>query len=465
MEVRKRRSKPDASASPATGGGSSKRKGGRSRGEKVDRGFTGCIIFTVLALAASAATLAFGSHLLPSEVVDAVDAALSAAGLQPRAYAVVLDAGSTGSRVLAFTFHRGLLDRRLRLDDELWAEVKPGLSSYADAPKDAADSLDELLAKAKKRVPESARSITPIVLKATAGLRLLPGDKADAILEAVGSKLRHSGFQPVPDKLIEIMDPTDEGIFGWFTVNFLADRIEGALNETYVGLDLGGGSTQITFAPTEEDANRLKGRERTFLREVTVMGNPAKLYSHSYLGLGLMAARAAIFQSGEKVEATQSVMTFRTPCVTHRDAISWTYQGKEYRVSNNGKASVTECMRTVNSVINAANVHVPKHLDDRQVAAFSYFFDRAREIGIIPEDVTEGKATVEDFVRAAAQACDAEANPYSEFLCVDFSFISSLLSKGYGFSPRREVRLFKKIKGREASWALGLAYSIVEAHV
>lgn len=41
-------------------------------------------------------------------------------------HAVVIDAGSTGSRVLGFSFERGLFDRQLHLVDELWNEVKPG---------------------------------------------------------------------------------------------------------------------------------------------------------------------------------------------------------------------------------------------------------------------------------------------------------------------------------------------------
>ena len=43
-------------------------------------------------------------------------------------YAVVLDAGSTGSRVLGFTFYHSPATRNLVLEDELWHEIKPGLS-------------------------------------------------------------------------------------------------------------------------------------------------------------------------------------------------------------------------------------------------------------------------------------------------------------------------------------------------
>ena len=37
----------------------------------------------------------------------------------------------------------------------------------------------------------------------------------------------------------------EEGVFGWVTVNFLLDQLHNP-RRSYVALDLGGGSTQIT---------------------------------------------------------------------------------------------------------------------------------------------------------------------------------------------------------------------------
>ena len=45
--------------------------------------------------------------------------------------------------------------------------------------------LLELLDSAKKHVPQEYWATTPITLKATAGLRLLPKAQGDAILEVV----------------------------------------------------------------------------------------------------------------------------------------------------------------------------------------------------------------------------------------------------------------------------------------
>jgi len=95
----------------------------------------------------------------------------------PQRYAVVVDAGSTGSRVHAFAFTSAG-----RLVSDTFEQLKPGLSSYATTPAKGADSLRPLLDKAVAAVPAAAQAATPVVVRATAGLRLLPGQQAEDLL-------------------------------------------------------------------------------------------------------------------------------------------------------------------------------------------------------------------------------------------------------------------------------------------
>lgn len=60
--------------------------------------------------------------------------------------------------------------------------MKPGLSSFADNPTGAASSVDILLSHAKTVIPRRLVPHTPIILQATAGLRLLSKEEADNIL-------------------------------------------------------------------------------------------------------------------------------------------------------------------------------------------------------------------------------------------------------------------------------------------
>ena len=95
----------------------------------------------------------------------AIDTLAFSFNLQKPFYVVVIDAGSTGSRALAFSFHESILGGNLVLDGELYTETKPGVSAYAEKPKDAAKSLTVLLDKVKEVVPQVEWQHTPLNMK------------------------------------------------------------------------------------------------------------------------------------------------------------------------------------------------------------------------------------------------------------------------------------------------------------
>ncbi|KAE8258933.1 hypothetical protein A4X13_0g1350 [Tilletia indica] len=241
-------------------------------------------------------------------------------------YAVMIDAGSTGSRIHVYKFNN--CGSSPELESEIFDLVKGGLSApaYSASAELAADSLRPLLDLALKEVPESLRSCTPISVKATAGLRLLGNEKAEQILQAVRKVLEvHYPF-PIADGArssgVEIMDGRDEGVFAFITVNYLLNRLgneAGPSSSSYakdlVGgpqptrpqtaavLDLGGGSTQIVFEPRFENVSRAVREEAEHIgmhpgEHVYQLSNfgasPYTLYQNSYLGYGLMQARSTV---------------------------------------------------------------------------------------------------------------------------------------------------------------------------
>ena len=430
MELRKRQ---NASLSSSGDSGNSRSNSPESNGAKIDRNFTIIILaFLVLAL----------GLLIPISLGQ-TDQVLNFLGLEHKVHAVVIDAGSTGSRVLAFTFKKDFISNELKLQDELWKQVKPGLSSFAQDPVKAGESIQELLNAAKERIPERYWSQTPITLKATAGLRLLPKDQSEAIIAQVRTVLEKSGFKP--DKnLIEIMNPMEEGLYAWFTVNYLLGSF--APNKdiwtSAASLDLGGGSTQITFAPKTFPVAGIEGRKH-FIHQVDILeGQPLDVYSHSYLGLGLMAAREAIFKK-----------SLKSTCITSSQALKFNFHGQEYVVSKGDNAGLDACLSTVQAVIKDNDVHQPSDISNRDIVAFSYFYDLAVEAGLISG--YQGQVLVQDYKNAASKACLSSEESYA---CLDLSFVYGLLSDGYGLPDSKLIKLYKKINGHEASWALGVAY-------
>jgi len=94
---------------------------------------------------------------------------------------------------------------------------------------------------------------TGLSLKATAGLRLLPGSKADNILKAVTAFLKTYPFSIKADA-IGIMDGAHEGAYAWLTLNYLLGKLQQGPEGTVAAIDLGGGSVQEAFALPADEA-------------------------------------------------------------------------------------------------------------------------------------------------------------------------------------------------------------------
>jgi len=73
--------------------------------------------------------------------------------------------------------------------------IQPSLSSFAGNPEGAVRSLDVLLDEAVHVVLEATHGCTPLAVKATAGLRLLPGSQSADILKAVEGRIYSYPFQ------------------------------------------------------------------------------------------------------------------------------------------------------------------------------------------------------------------------------------------------------------------------------
>ncbi|WFD30988.1 guanosine-diphosphatase [Malassezia sp. CBS 17886] len=260
-------------------------------------------------------------HADPARTTRCATAApvLDAHGLQRPLvqYAMMMDAGSTGSRIHVYKFN--YCSASPELESEYFGHVEPGLSSYGADASGAANSLRPLLDEAVRRIPAELRAAAPVSLKATAGLRLLGVGKSNAIIDAVRSLLQHEYPFPVADGVdtagqrdtrgVETMDGRDEGVFAWITVNYLLNLIRESPGakpaRTAAVLDLGGGSTQIVFEPHMRPGTPgMRPGEHVYeLRGVWWGGRALTpdfekrsfvLYQNSYLGYGLKQARKSV---------------------------------------------------------------------------------------------------------------------------------------------------------------------------
>lgn len=412
------------------------------------------------------------------EKVEETTTTTMGAGTESKKYAVVIDAGSTGSRIHVFTFEPregGAL--RLLKDD--FQAIKPGLSSYKDDPTAAAASLKELLAVAMKAVPESAREKTSIELRATAGLRLLPGESAQNILEECSKLLGEYPFK-FDDSSVSIMDGADEGAYQWLTMNYLLGNLADANGNgdvhTVAAVDLGGGSVQLAYQVVPEHVDSAPDG---YVTKLKAMGNSFDVYTRSHLGHGLMAARAAILNVTSSSDSG-------SPCVHGGHDGEYAYAGKTYEAK--AMASGSDHDLCHKAVVEALRVDAPcekrdecsfngawggtKGQGSKRVYLSSYLWDRAVNVGIVTDEEIDGRSSVSELKKHASEACsisiDEVTTKYhgveekdAPFMCMDLTFAHALLSVGFKRHEWEDFTLVKQIeyesKPVEAAWPLGAA--------
>uniref|UniRef100_UPI00398F3B3A ectonucleoside triphosphate diphosphohydrolase 6 isoform X2 n=1 Tax=Pristiophorus japonicus TaxID=55135 RepID=UPI00398F3B3A len=408
-------------------------------------------------------------------------------------YGIMFDAGSTGTRIHVFKFTQ-MPNESPKLAHETFKALKPGLSAYSDKPHLSSKGIHDLLDVAKKSVPSDLWASTPLVLKATAGLRLLPGDKAQHLLDTVKEVFQSSPFL-VTDDCVSIMDGTDEGpdpgltfiytccsnsqtdtsrhiqrfslsflisaskhgISAWITVNFLIDSLQASKHNAAGMLDLGGGSTQITFLPHSETS------PIDCITSIQMFNGTYTLYSHSYLGLGLMSARLAILggTEGKPLAKGQELVS---SCLSPDYKAEWEHAEVVYSIKGQkaGERLYDSCYARIEKILYK-KVHKPEEVVNVSFYAFSYYYDRAVDVGLIDEE-KGGTLKVEDYVIAAKRVCQSMESESTDkpFLCMDLVYITVLLQE-LGFQKDAVFKLARKINDVESSWALGATFHYIDS--
>jgi len=397
-------------------------------------------------------------------------------------YSLMIDAGSTGSRIHVYRFN--YCNQSPTLEDETFKEIKPGLSSYPDSPKDAADSLDPLLKLAMSKIPEELRECTPIAVKATAGLRLLGVDKSNAILKAVEEKIRKEyPFNLPKEKGVILMGGEDEGVYAWITVNYLLNKIgQERKLDTVAVMDLGGGSTQIVFEPLTIDHLEypIPESDEGYKIELPFGNHKYILYQHSYLGYGLMEARKSImggFISPEKIQSNKPIVNHCFPESFSQD-ISVKGTSESVTITGSENVNFRDCFKFIKTTLFNKTVacttkpcsfdgvyqpSISETFNNNDIYAFSYFYDRTTPLGLSlnPE--------IEDIGELARKACsnhsefkETEEDPY---FCLDLTYLYALLSYGYEIKTDKKIILAKKINDIETGWCLGATIQMLDKMV
>ncbi|KAJ5450126.1 guanosine-diphosphatase [Penicillium daleae] len=419
-------------------------------------------------------------------------------------YALMVDAGSTGSRIHVYRFNN--CGSTPELENEIFEQTKRRRVALASVP--TGRMLKALLAVALQNVPEEYRSCTPIAVKATAGLRLLGPELSKNILEAVRTRLETVyPFAVVSREKggVEIMDGSDEGVYAWITTNYLLGKIGGP-DETPTAaiFDLGGGSTQIVFQPTFEKSKaggmpeHLAEGDHKY--ELKFGGREFDLYQHSHLGYGLMSARESMNRvvleamlANNQKDLSWLKEPISNACIQPdmEKEVTVTFPddhplGPKVTVTMAGPrdaSAAPQCRAIAEKILKKDSecklapcsfngIHQPsleKTFSHEDVYIFSYFYDRTAPLGM------PSSFTLDELHKLTATVCSGE-DSWNVFegvedalkelrdrpdWCMDLNFMMGLLHTGYEMPLSREVKIAKKIKDNELGWCLGASLPLL----
>ncbi|ORZ10427.1 nucleoside phosphatase family-domain-containing protein [Absidia repens] len=248
-----------------------------------------------------------------------------------RRYGVIIDAGSSGSRVYVYSWKdhdflksnvspddlRGSIPIVERADKNglKWTHrQEPGISTFGSRPNEVGEHLQGLLDFAQEVVPMHLQPSTPIFLMATAGVRLLPLDEQSELMEKTCHFIKeNSGFfvshcgthiRAIPGEL--------EGVYGWVAINYLMGGFDASIQSsldqqgqqehTFGFLDMGGASAQIAFEPDhhqkEEHSSDLT---KVHLRTLDGSAVDYDVFVTTFLGYGSNEARRRYLEQRVKM--------------------------------------------------------------------------------------------------------------------------------------------------------------------
>ncbi|KAF8461345.1 nucleoside phosphatase family-domain-containing protein [Kalaharituber pfeilii] len=288
----------------------------------------------------------------------------------PHKYGVVLDAGSSGTRIHIYKWDEtnyarkhATIESEKRLPQietkKHWAmKTKPGVSTFGSKPYQVGEYLEPLLDHAKEIIPADSIPDTPLFLLATAGVRLLKPTEQKVLLQQICSYMRsHTKFLlPDCNLHVQVISGETEGLYGWIAANYLLGGFDNVVDHgkghhTYGFLDMGGASAQIAFAPNATEAKK-HAADLKLLRLRTLDGHAMEhnVFVTTWLGFGMNVARETYVKNLVEASGGPGIKELPDPCMPK--GVTTTLDGNDDLKKKKGKDPVLvgtglfeECLR------------------------------------------------------------------------------------------------------------------------
>ncbi|NWV42631.1 ENTP4 diphosphohydrolase, partial [Grantiella picta] len=373
-------------------------------------------------------------------------------------YGIVVDCGSSGSRIFVYCWprHNGnphdLLDIQQMRDSSrkpVVMKIKPGISEFASSPDKVSDYISPLLSFAAQHVPRSKHKETPLYILCTAGMRILPESQQKAILEDLLTDIPvHFDFL-FSDSHAEVISGKQEGVYAWIGINFVLGRFEHtddedeAMVEVHIPgneprdpifrkrtvgiLDMGGVSTQIAYevpksvsfaSPQQEEVAKNLLAEFNLGCDAHQTEHVYRVYVATFLGFGGNAARQryqeSLFSSillRNRAQGTQTGLSrdspLLDPCLPLEAQDELQQDGLTLHLRGSG--DFQQCRELLQPLLNKTNetqtslngvFQPPLHFPSSEFYGFSEFYYCTEDVLRMGGDYSAAK-----FLKAAKDYC------------------------------------------------------------
>ncbi|KAK6181125.1 hypothetical protein SNE40_009054 [Patella caerulea] len=299
----------------------------------------------------------------------------------------------------------------------------------------------------------------------TAGTRTLTGYDARHFVKNIRKILSNSSINPFYFKAsnIQILSGEEEGVYSWLSTNYLL----GFFNFTGppvspVGiLEMGGGSTQISFIPHDplyDGEFHLYVAKRRY-----------DLYVHSYLNFGQNYMKHRV--NNWLLHHHKNKPHISDPCRLVDDNIKVKRHNKTMIL--HGSGNITQCQHIIQSFIKKAegdecspkpcaigHVYQP-HVSNITFYAFGAFKYAPSSLNALDESKTLNitrlqEATELQCAKNISEISEKDKRYASEY-CLMGVYLSLLLTKAYGFNETTsKIIVSDRIHGMKTDWTLGV---------
>lgn len=375
------------------------------------------------------------------------------------AHAVVIDAGSTGTRAQVFSFRDGgLIGTKIVNSSSSVIQLGYGVP--------AVDFFKPLLDGVNAAVPGTKRrKSVPLALRATAGFRLALPEISEKAIAQAQKYLKSSGYL-VKDEWVSILDDQSEGVGAWITVNYLRGHLNGSVSSSSAVMELGGSSLQIVFEASDE---AMKAVEKTRKAAVASRipssfvprvvegkwgGQDRKLISINRLGFGLKDFAKKLYSVFDR----EGVLTEGNPCfrkgkILQRKTLMVGIEARRLDTFT-GDGDFERCVASAEIAMSEYGPLDPELLKllKGDIVAFAFIYERTVGLGI------SESATEEELVKLGKMLCEGNGSlaDDGDEACLEFSYVYFLLSQASSqFSDDISLRLEQYIDGHMVGWSLG----------